>query len=117
MIGGLYLGRSIFIPTIIALLFAAMLWPGAAYLHETGVPIPFFTWRTTFPWFEPFIYRSKVRWSAATMFLVGLLTTLALGVTLGFGLAIPKMLQSLPTDPERSQEAYDRLRQRLERVS
>src|SRR5438270_12973564 len=94
LIGALYLGRSIFIPTIIALLFAAMLWPGVTYLNQKGVPIPFVAVRRGFPWLWPTIYRVRIRWAAASFFLVGLLMTMALGVTLGFGLAIPKMLQS-----------------------
>src|SRR5205809_7527576 len=79
MIGGLYLGRSIFIPTIIALLFAAMLWPGAAYLHEEGVPIPAVARRARFPWLWPCVYRVKVPWNTACVFLVSLLMTMALG--------------------------------------
>ena len=117
MIGALYLGRSIFIPTIIALLFASMLWPGATFLHEEGVPIPFFAWVSGFPWLGPCIYRWKINWSIACMFLVTLLMTLALVVTLGFGLAIPKMVQSLPTDKENAQKVYARFRLRVEAIS
>jgi AI-2 transport protein TqsA len=116
MIGALYLGRSIFIPTIIALLFAAMLWPGVAYLTEKGVPVPFFAWRAGFPWLKPIIYRGKVRWTFASFFLVGLLLTLALGVTLAFGLAIPKMVDSLLNDDASTQKVYTRFRLRLEEV-
>jgi predicted PurR-regulated permease PerM len=117
MIGALYLGRSIFIPTIIALLFASMLWPGAAYLHDKGVPIPFFASRDGFPWLRPWVYRMKISWNVACMFLVSVLISLALLVTLGFGLAIPKMLQSLPNDKPKAQDFYERFRQRIERIS
>jgi AI-2 transport protein TqsA len=117
LIGALYLGRSIFIPTIIALLFAAMLWPGATYLNKKGVPIPFFAWRSGFPWLGPCLYRARIRWNAACVFLVGVLMTVALGVTFGFTLTIPKMLQALPTDKEKAQEVYTRFRHRVESIS
>jgi AI-2 transport protein TqsA len=117
MIGALYLGRTIFIPTVIALLLAAMLWPGATYLHEQGVPFPFFARRLRFPWLGPHVYRIKVSWNVACLFLVGVLMTIALGITLGFGLAIPRMIQSLPNDEKKIQDVYDRFRLRLERIS
>jgi predicted PurR-regulated permease PerM len=117
MIGALYLGRTIFIPTVIALLLAAMLWPGAAYLHEKGVPVPFFARRPRFPWLEPAVYRLKVPWNIACVFLVGVLMTIALGVTLGFGLAIPRMVQSLPSNDEQVQHVYQRFRDRLTTIS
>ena len=117
MIGALYLGRPIFIPTIIALLFAAMLWPGATYLHEKGVPIPFLAGSSGFPWLRPWVYRVKISWNVACMFLVGVLITVALVITLGFVLAIPKILQALPNDQAKSQAFYGRFRQRLQAVS
>ena len=36
----LYLGQTIFIPTVISLLLAAMLWPTATWMHQAGVPVP-----------------------------------------------------------------------------
>jgi AI-2 transport protein TqsA len=116
MIGALYLGRSIFIPTIIALLLAAMLWPGVTFLNEQGVPIPFFSWRDGFPWLSPYLYRVKIGWNIASFFLVGLIMTIALAITLGFGLAITKMVQALPNDDDRIQQVYSQFRDRLQRV-
>ena len=117
MIGALYLGRTIFIPTVIALLLAAMLWPGATYLHEHGVPLPFFARRPRFPWLEPYLYRLKIPWNVACVFLVAVLMTMALGVTLGFALAIPRMVQSLPSNDDQVQDVYQRFRDRLQRIS
>jgi AI-2 transport protein TqsA len=117
MIGALYLGRPIFIPTVISLLLAAMLWPGATYLHEQGVPIPFVARRCGFPWLGPCAYRLKIPWNVACVFLVTVLMTIALGITIGFGLAIPRMVQSLPTDEKKTDAVYKRFRQRLERLS
>jgi predicted PurR-regulated permease PerM len=117
MIGALYLGRPIFIPTIIALLFAAMLWPGATYLNEKGVPIPFFAWGGGFPWLRFCVYRVKISWNVACMFLVSILISIALLITLGFGLAINKFVQSLPNEPKKAQEFYGRFRERIQRIS
>src|SRR5205085_2283279 len=114
MIGALYVGRTIFIPTVIALLLAAMLWPGAAYLHEQGVPVPFLARRRGFPWLGPHVYRAKISWNVACLFLVGVLMTIALSITLGFALAIPRMVQTLPTDEKKVDDVYKRFRQRLE---
>jgi predicted PurR-regulated permease PerM len=117
MIGALYLGRTIFIPTVIALLLAAMLWPGATYLHDQGVPLPFFARRPRFPWLGPHVYRIRVSWNVACLFLVGVLMTVALCITLGFALAIPRMVQTLPSTDEQVQEVYQRFRDRLQRIS
>ena len=48
MVLALYLGQSIFIPTVIALLLAAMLWPSADWLMTKGVPVPAITGRAGF---------------------------------------------------------------------
>ena len=36
----LYLGSTIFIPTILSVLLAAMLWPMVTWLNQRGVPLP-----------------------------------------------------------------------------
>jgi AI-2 transport protein TqsA len=91
----LWLGQSIFIPTVIAVLLAAMLWPAARWLNE----------------------RLRVPWGLACMVVIGGLVVLTVTVTLGLALAIPKMLQDLPNERERQQEVYTRFRERLEWVS
>jgi AI-2 transport protein TqsA len=117
IVGALWLGRPIFIPTTISLLLAAMLWPGATWLNLRGIPIPFFTARQSFPWLWPFVYRLKLSWTVACTAVVSVLLLLALCVTIGFGIAIPKMIQSLPNDEDKAQEFYKRFRERVQRVS
>jgi predicted PurR-regulated permease PerM len=77
LLGGvlaLYLGRAIFIPTIIALLLGAILWPAAVWLH----------------------HRLHFRWGVACMTVIAGLILLNLLITLGFALAIPQLLKVLP---------------------
>jgi predicted PurR-regulated permease PerM len=117
IIGALWLGRSIFIPLTIALLLAAMLWPGANWLNLRGIPMPFLTTRHLFPWLWPAIYRLKLPWTIACTAVVAILLLLAVAVTIGFGVAIPKMVQSLPNDEEKAQALYKRFHQRIRDVS
>ena len=112
----LYLGHSIFIPTTLALFLAAMLWPAVVWLHR-GVPVPWLALHAGFPWLRPTIARLPIPWTLACTFMVAVLVAVAVLVTLGFGLAIPKMLQDLPTDEHRWQEVYSRFRDRLRFVS
>jgi AI-2 transport protein TqsA len=70
----LWLGDSIFVPLIIAILLAAILWPVVRWLHD----------------------RLRIPWTIACMFAVGLLLSLFGIVTLAFVLSVPKMLQELP---------------------
>jgi predicted PurR-regulated permease PerM len=113
----LWMGQTILIPTVISLLLAAMLWPGVAYLNRVGFPVPFLGTCARYPWLVPCVYRLKIPWSIACSAAVGFLVTLALVIALGFGIAIPKMLQSLPNDPEKTQAYYDRFRERVQRVT
>src|SRR5205814_1787820 len=93
----LKLGQAIFIPLVIAILLASILWPSANRLHD--------------------FYR--LPWPLACAVAVGMLVALNLVVTLGFVLAVPKMLQSLPNPRDRAaQESfYTSLRKQIENVS
>ncbi len=117
IVGALWLGRPIFIPTTIALLLAAMLWPGANWLNLKGIPLPFFVARNGFPWLRPFVYRIKLPWYVSCTAVVAVLLLLAAGVTIGFGIAIPKMVQALPNDEKKAQDFYKRFRERVQRVA
>jgi predicted PurR-regulated permease PerM len=70
----LHLGHTVIIPTIIALLLAAMLWPAVRWMHQ-GL---------------------RLTWGFACMVAVMGLVVLNLLVSMGFFLAIPKLLQDLP---------------------
>jgi AI-2 transport protein TqsA len=91
----LRLGESIFIPLVIALLLATILWPSANRLNT--------------------FYR--LPWPVACIGAVMVLVVLNLIVMGGFVLAVPRLLQDLPQDPERQQQLYEKFRTRLEQVS
>jgi predicted PurR-regulated permease PerM len=100
LLGGvvaLYLGQTILIPTIIALLLAAMLWPATLWLNQ----------------------HLRFHWGIACLVVVSGLIIVNLLIMAGFFLAIPKMLQTIPrADEERQQiELYKKFRDRLERIS
>src|SRR5260370_24630391 len=54
----LYLAQAIFIPTVISLLLAAMLWPTATWMHQAGVPLPWLAPRHQAPSLRPTIARA-----------------------------------------------------------
>jgi predicted PurR-regulated permease PerM len=81
------------------------------------VPLPALGTRRGFPWLAPCLRRLRVPWAAACTFVVALLLVAALVVAVGFGTAVPKMLQSLPNTPGREQAVYTRFRERIERLS
>jgi predicted PurR-regulated permease PerM len=112
-----YQGRTIFIPTIIALLLAAMLWPAVQWLNQQGVPLPGLAARRRFPWLAPCVWRLRVPWSIACTAAIAILVVVALGVTLAFAATIPKLLQALPNTDEKAQVYYERLHKRLEQIS
>lgn len=113
----LYQGRQIFIPTIISLLLACMLWPGVKWLNQHGIPLPGVALSSSFPWLCFRGWRLRVPWSIACSLAVGVLVVIVLGTTVAFSLAIPRFLQSLPNDPEKAQEFYSRLRDKVARLS
>lgn len=93
----LYLGESIFIPLTIAVMLAAILYPFVKWLNE----------KLRFPW------------TMACFVAVGLLLTMFGAVTLGFVLAVPKMLQDLPNPnrPDEQQRLYSDFRRQVMKVS
>jgi AI-2 transport protein TqsA len=93
VIVALYLGKSILIPLVIAVLLAAMVWPVAAWLNRTA----------------------HLSWGFACMIVVGSLVVLNLLVTFGFFMALPAMLQGMPdlrTEPGQ-EELYRMIRNRV----
>jgi predicted PurR-regulated permease PerM len=93
----LRLGESIFIPTVIAVLLAAMLWPAVSGLHH-GL---------------------RFRWGIACMVVIGGLVVLNLLISMGFALAITRIVQKLPNpnDIDAQAQVYTAFRNRLEQVS
>jgi predicted PurR-regulated permease PerM len=96
LLGGivaLNLGKSIIIPTIIALLLGAMLWPAVCWMNRV----------------------LRFSWTFACLVAVALLVLLNLFVTLGFLLAVPKLLQDMPDlrDEIAQQKMYSLFRERV----
>jgi predicted PurR-regulated permease PerM len=114
---GLYLGQSIFIPMVIALLLAAMLWPAANWLNR-GVAMRGLGLRSGFPWVERRgTWTLSISWGTACVTMVLLLVALTLVVPLCIGLAIPKLIQEFPSDPQKQQDNYDKFRERIAAIS
>jgi len=93
----LRLGQTFFIPTIIALLLAAVLAPAANWLHK----------KLRFPW------------GIACLVVILGLVLLNLLIMAVFGVAVPRMLQVLPppNDETAQLRVYNNVRQQLEKVS
>jgi predicted PurR-regulated permease PerM len=87
----LYLGKDIFIPLVIALLLAAMLWPLATWMHQEGVPVLGFRRREGFPYFSPCPARWHLSWGFATLTVVIGFIALVIGVVAAFGLGLSKI--------------------------
>lgn len=114
---GLYLGRAIFIPTVIALLLTSMLWPAVRWLNRQGVLLVGLEWRRGFPWLGVCTWRLRFPWAIACGMAVGVLVIIVLATTFAFSVAIPRFLQSLPNDPERVEQYYSKFRDRINRIS
>src|SRR5581483_4192230 len=88
LIVALRLGESIFIPLVIALLLATILWSSADRLHN--------------------FYR--LPWVLACLVSVTVLVLVNLVVVGGFVLAVPRLVQDLPADPGQQKEVYRQFR-------
>jgi predicted PurR-regulated permease PerM len=114
---GLYLGQSIFIPLVIALLLAAILWPAAHWLNQ-GVAIRGFGLKAGFPWVERRgTLTLSISWGTACVTMVLLLVALTCLLPLCLGFAITKMAQDFPRSPDQQQEAYKNFRDRIANLS
>jgi AI-2 transport protein TqsA len=114
---GLYLGQSVFIPLVIALLLAAMLWPAANWLNR-GYTMRGIGLKSGFPWVDRRgTLTLSISWGTACVSMVLLLVALTLVVPLCIGLAIPKLIQEFPSDPDKQQESYDKFRERIAAIS
>lgn len=92
----LRLGETVFIPLTMAVLLSAILWPVVSWLNRRRIP-----------------------WTMASFIAVGLLLALFAFVTLGFALAVPKMIEGLPNPNSRESQLqfYRDLRYRVQQVS
>src|SRR3954470_5106353 len=69
MILALWLGRSIFLPTVLSLLLAVMLFPLVYWLRTPGLPIPLPMIQRRFPWLAG-VVRLRLSWNAASFVVV-----------------------------------------------
>src|SRR5262245_14608657 len=88
----LYLGKAIFIPTVISLLLAAMLWPTASWMHQAGVAVPWLSPRSQAPWLVPTIARARFPWSIACLTVVTGFVLLVVLLIVAFGLGFSKII-------------------------
>jgi predicted PurR-regulated permease PerM len=97
VIVALRLGESIFIPLVIAVLLASILWPSAVRLNG--------------------FYR--LPWPLACTVAVGTLVMINLFVVAGFVLSVPRLLQSVPNpnDEEAQKQFYVSLRNQVQNIS
>ncbi len=88
----LYLGKTIFIPTVIALLLAAMLWPMASWMHSAGVPLIATRRREGFPYFGFRVVRWQMGWGLATFTVIIGFVLCAVGLAVAFSLGLSKII-------------------------
>jgi predicted PurR-regulated permease PerM len=114
---GLYLGQSIFIPLVISLLLAAMLWPAANWLNR-GYTMRGFGWKSGFPWLERRgTLTLSISWGTACVTMVLLLVALTLVLPLCLGFAVTQMAQGFPKDENAQQDAYRNFRAKVAEIS
>ena len=116
MILALWLGRSIFIPTVISLLLAAMLYPPVTWLNRPGVPIVLLTLRSRFPWIVPCVFRIRFSWNLSSLIVVLGFVLLSLVIVAGFGVAITKFVIDMGSE-HKQRDVYLSFRDKIERIS
>jgi predicted PurR-regulated permease PerM len=109
----LYLGRTIFIPAILAMLLAAMLWPVVSWLSQRGVPLPGACGRLGFPWLRPCVWRLRLPWGLASMLTVSGLVLGIILLTAGFGLSLSKFVLDI-TSADKQHNLYVQFRGKLQ---
>ncbi|MCE9530520.1 MAG: AI-2E family transporter [Planctomycetes bacterium] len=93
----LYLGKTVFIPLVIAAILSVILWPAAKWLH----------------------LRLKFPWAIACFTVIGGLILVNLGVFIGIAAAIPRIVQDLPNPNNTAQQKdlYKKIRTQVQTIS
>ena len=93
----LYLGKSVFIPLVIAAILAVLLWPVASWLSM----------------------KAKFPWPLACFTVIGVLVVVNLGFFFGIAAAVPRIVQDLPNpnNPDQQKELYHKVRTQIKTVS
>ena len=97
VITALYLGRTIFIPLIVAAFLTTLLWPMAAVLHR----------------------RTRLPWTLACFASLAVLVVVSGFIFYTFADAVTEILQSLPNpnDQAQQEELYQKLRASMSRIA
>ena len=116
LILGLYVGRAVFIPMVLALLFTAMLWPVVGWMHNPGLPVIGVKLRGRFPWVLPWSGRLRFAWSVASLIVVTLGVLLVLLVVTGFLIMGSKFVIDASNEPK-LKAVYGQFRHKLIEIS
>lgn len=108
----LYIGRDIFIPTIIALLLAAILGPLAGWMNQYGIPLPTFRRKESFPGFSFATFRWHVKWGVACLSVVLLFVVMIVLLVFAFALGLSKVIIDLSNETKQN-ELYKNFREKL----
>ena len=112
----LTIGREIFIPTIIALFLAAMLWPLANWMYQAGIPIPAFRKSEETGKRVLGFRRLHVPWGMACITVIAILIVFVALILAAFGLGLSKFVLDASDDTKQAQ-VYHAIRVKLERIS
>jgi AI-2 transport protein TqsA len=93
----LYLGKSVFVPMVIAAILAVILWPAATWLNT----------------------RLRIPWALACFTVIGGLIVVNLGFFFGVAAAVPRLVQDLPNpyDEDKQTELYLKIRSQVQSIS
>ncbi len=93
----LYLGKSVFVPLVIAAILAVILWPAARWLNV----------KVRFPW------------GLACFTVIGALIIVNLGFFTGLAIAVPQIVKSLPNpnNPAEQKRVYGEIRGKIQAIS
>ena len=108
----LYLGRSIFIPAIMAVLLAAILWPVVTWLNKRGFPLPGAAGLAGFPWLRPCLWRLRLPWGVACLSAVAGVVVLILIIVVCFGLAVSSFALDVAS-PQKQEAMYTGFRDKV----
>ena len=111
----LYLGSTIFIPTIISVLLAAMLWPVVTWLKSAACRCPGVAAGLRFPWLRPCLWRLRMPWAAACLAAVSGLVICTLLVAGGFGLLVSKFVLDVGA-PDKQEKMYGAFRDKTVQI-
>lgn len=112
----LFIGKEIFIPTVISLFLAAMLWPMANWMYQAGVPILGIRHSSETGKRSIGIVRLHFPWGMACITVIGILIVFALLLVTAFGLGLSKFVIDAG-DIKKQEDVYKTIRIKLQKLS